>query len=157
MYKKIENIEEVKKIKYELNKYNDHLIAVEKINDKLKMIDHKLLGIPKGIKSDPGGRCNSSDVKLALTRQRDLLLKERDMHYIHIQLCDQIINSCNRQMKEVMIDKFINNISYADIGIKYNMSYNALVHRIDKEIHRVMSLKKEALKEKGVDKWLKFD
>ena len=41
--------------------------------------------------------------------------------------------------------------------IKYNMSYNALSHRIDKEIHRVMSLKKDALKQKGVDKWLKFD
>ena len=157
MYKKIENIEEVKKVKYELDKYNYHVIEIEKINDKLKMIDHKLLGLPKGIKSDPGGRCNTNDVKIALTRKKDYLLKERDMHYIHIQLCDSIIDSCNKQMKEIIIDKFKNDMNYASLMIKYNMSYNALSHRIDKEIHRVMSLKKEALKQKGVDKWLKFD
>ena len=60
-------------------------------------------------------------------------------------------------MKAIMIDKFKNDMSYASLMSKYNMSYNALSHRIDKEIHRVMSLKKETLKQKGVDKWLKFD
>ena len=94
MYKKLDNIEEIKKVKYELDKYNYHVIEIEKINDKLKLIDHKLLGLPKGIKSDPGGKCNSNDVKIALTRKKDILIKERDMHYIHIQLCDSIIDSC---------------------------------------------------------------
>ena len=134
---------EINAFKNRLKNYSFHVEKIKELESQVRLIWYDLSGV-KGVGYEPIIPNTNQLIKelkrLDMGEKIDFLVAQINSHKKEIEQLDVMLNQIEKEDRELLIKKYINNYTYYDLSKVSYMSVSTLVYRIDKALEKVVYL-----------------
>lgn len=123
-------------IKHALKKYHFNHNKVVKARERINAINDLMTHIPSGINTLPKSKTTVKNSRLLdLIERKDIILHNVQAHVYYLQLAYDFIYWLSSPERQMIVDRYINNMTIDELSNKYHFSNRQIYRYIDQLIN----------------------